>query len=77
MRSVTLVTVLLFGLTPAEAGLVLAVASAHSLEEAARHAGISLNTAKTQLQSAFEKTGTGRQAELVKLIFSHPAVKSR
>ncbi|HTS23568.1 MAG TPA: helix-turn-helix transcriptional regulator [Casimicrobiaceae bacterium] len=66
----------LFGLTPAEAGLVLAVASTHSLEEAARHAGISLNTAKTQLQSVFEKTGTGRQAELVKLIFSHPSVKS-
>lgn len=66
----------LFRLTPSEASLVLAVSSTRSLEEAAQRVGISLNTAKTQLQSAFAKTGTCRQAELAKLLFSHPAVKS-
>lgn len=65
---------ILFGLTPAEARLAALLASGATLEQAADHCFISKNTAKVQLKSIFAKTGTGRQAELVKLILSSPAV---
>lgn len=58
----------LFGLTGAEARIASALASGISLEKAAVTLGISLHTARTQLKSAFAKTGTSRQAELVALI---------
>lgn len=58
----------LFGLTGAEARVASALASGISLEKAAVTLGISLHTARTQLKSAFAKTGTSRQAELVALI---------
>ncbi|MBL8527929.1 MAG: helix-turn-helix transcriptional regulator [Burkholderiales bacterium] len=64
----------LFGLTPAEARLAVSLAEGKNLEEIAERAHVSLNTAKTQLRLAFEKTGTHRQAELVKLVLSHPRV---
>ena len=64
----------LFGLTPAEARLAVSLADGKNLEEIAQSAHVSLNTAKTQLRLAFEKTGTHRQAELVKLVLSHPRV---
>ena len=64
----------LFGLTPAEARLAALLASGATLEQAAERCFISKNTAKVQLKSIFSKTGTGRQAELVKLILSSPAV---
>jgi DNA-binding CsgD family transcriptional regulator len=35
--------------------------------EAARTLGISIHTARSQIKSAFVKTGAGRQAELVAL----------
>jgi DNA-binding CsgD family transcriptional regulator len=38
---------------------------------AARRRGISGGTAKTQLASIFEKTGTHRQAELVRLLLDN------
>ena len=64
----------LFGLTPWEARLAVSLANGKKLEEIAQSAHVSLNTAKTQLRIAFEKTGTHRQAELVKLVLSHPPI---
>lgn len=58
----------LYRLTPAEAAVTMAVASGARLQVAADELKIGLTTARTHLQHAFEKTGTRRQAELVRLI---------
>ncbi|WP_150294150.1 helix-turn-helix transcriptional regulator [Sphingobium estronivorans] len=63
----------LFGLTPAEALLASEIARGASVEEAANHIGISRNTARSQLQSVFLKTGTNRQGELVRMLLSSAA----
>ena len=57
-----------FGLTAAEAGLAAEIVKGDGREAAARRRGISVATARTQLSSIFEKTGTHRQAELVHLL---------
>jgi DNA-binding CsgD family transcriptional regulator len=58
----------LFRLTPAEARLASAIAAGAPLSEAADALGIGRETARTQLRSVFAKTGTTRQAELVRII---------
>ncbi len=58
----------LFGLTPAEARIVSELASGKRLEQIAEQLGVQVNTARAHLKSAFAKTGTGRQAELVQLV---------
>jgi PAS domain-containing protein len=64
-----------FGLTPAEAVLALEILKTDGLKGAASRLGISLATAHTQLAHVFDKTGTRRQAELVRLILqSQPAI---
>lgn len=60
------------GLSPAEARLVGELCSGGTLAMAAERAGISLNTAKTELASAFSKTGTTRQSELIALVAALP-----
>ncbi|MGH6812095.1 MAG: helix-turn-helix transcriptional regulator [Methylocella sp.] len=57
-----------FGLTAAETGLVAEILKGYGRKAAARRRGISDTTAKTQLSSIFDKTGTHRQAELVRLL---------
>lgn len=56
----------LYDLTPAEARLAGALINGQGLQHAAEELGISTNTGKTQLQSIFAKTHTGRQAELIR-----------
>jgi DNA-binding CsgD family transcriptional regulator len=60
----------LYRLTPAEARLAIALANGDGLQEVAGQIGISLNTAKTQLQSIYGKTGTDNRAKLTKLLFA-------
>ncbi len=67
----------LFGLTPAESLLASELARGISMEEAAAHLGISRNTARSQLQAVFMKTGANRQGELVRLVLSSAAALSR
>jgi DNA-binding CsgD family transcriptional regulator len=57
-----------FGLTPAEARLVLRLMMGDSLHSAAKALGIKYETVRTHLKSIFQKTGTRRQAELVIMI---------
>ena len=64
----------LFGLSQAEARLTSLLASGMSLSQAAEQSYISKNTAKVQLKSIFSKVGVSRQAELMKLILTSPAV---
>lgn len=60
-----------FGLTKAEAKLTLAIVNGMTANEYAEHCGISINTAYTQIKGILAKTGTRRQAELVKLVLEH------
>jgi DNA-binding CsgD family transcriptional regulator/PAS domain-containing protein len=58
----------LFGLTPAEARLALALFEGATLNEAAQGLKISRFTAQNHLARIFEKTGANRQAILIKLM---------
>ena len=57
-----------FGLTPAEARMALALFEGATLAEAAESLRISRFTAQNHLARIFEKTGTNRQAVLIKLM---------
>jgi DNA-binding CsgD family transcriptional regulator len=65
----------LFDLTPAQTRLVMALLAGQSLAEYARSAGISINTAKTQMRRVFAKTGYDRQVDLVRAVSANPIVK--
>jgi len=58
----------LFGLTRAESRIAQAIFDGDSPRQAAERLGISFHTARHQLQVVFEKTGTARQGELIKLL---------
>lgn len=62
----------LFGTTPAETRLIQQLITGRALDEAAQNLGISINTAKTQLKSVFEKVGVKRQSELVHAVYATP-----
>lgn len=61
----------LYGLTPAEIRLVQSLIEGDRLHDYAASARISINTAKTQLRNTFLKTGTTRQAELIRELASN------
>ncbi|MGF1624357.1 MAG: helix-turn-helix transcriptional regulator, partial [Alphaproteobacteria bacterium] len=58
----------LFGLTPKEAQLAVALASGLSVKDYAQEQGVSLVTARTHLAKLFSKTATVRQGQLVALL---------
>jgi DNA-binding CsgD family transcriptional regulator len=58
----------LFGLTPAESRLALALFEGQTPREAAARFGLSPNTIRVQLGQVFQKTGTSRQSELARLM---------
>jgi DNA-binding CsgD family transcriptional regulator len=58
----------LFGLTGAEAQLALTLFRGETLAQAAATLTVSDNTAKSQLGRIFDKTGTQRQAQLMRLL---------
>ena len=58
----------LFSLTPAEARAALQLLHGGGVTEMAERLGVSVNTFKTQLRVACEKTHTHRQADLLKLL---------
>jgi len=62
------VLVTLFDLTPAEARVLLKIGGGMSSAASSASLGIGENTLKTHLNRIFAKTGTGRQADLVKLM---------
>ena len=57
-----------FRLTPRELDLVEALASGADLAQIGQRSGRSLNTLRAQLKSVFQKTRTGSQAELMRLV---------
>jgi DNA-binding CsgD family transcriptional regulator/PAS domain-containing protein len=66
----------LFGLTPAETRLALAMFEGLAPRDAAERFGISPHTAHAQLARIFEKTGASRQADLVRLMMRLAGVTS-
>ena len=62
----------LFRLTPAECRLAMLLADGHSPTAIAQMVGVSRNTLKSQLSSIYRKTGTSRQAQLVRLLLQLP-----
>ena len=63
-----------FKLTPAELRVLLATVEVGGVPEIGEALGIADTTVRTHLGNLFEKTGTGRQADLVKIVagFSTP-----
>lgn len=64
------VLIRLFGLTRAEAEVALRVVRGEGLRPISDELTLSLATVKTHLQRVFMKTGTHRQAELVRLLLT-------
>ena len=61
------------GLTPAEGGVVLALARGMSLAEVARERNVSVETVRTHVKRSLAKARVRRQADLVRLVLSAPS----
>jgi DNA-binding CsgD family transcriptional regulator len=65
----------LFGMTPAEAALALALMTGRALAEIAAERAVSQNTLRSQLAQVLRKTGTANQRELVRVLSLVPALR--
>ncbi len=66
-----------FGLTPAETVFAAEISKGDGLQATASRLGVSLTTVRTHLAHVFDKTGTRRQAELVRLMLQdQPATRA-
>jgi DNA-binding CsgD family transcriptional regulator len=65
----------IYRLTRTEREVARCVADGDSLQEVARRLGVTLATIRTHLRSIFAKTGTSRQAELVRLLIQSCSVR--
>lgn len=63
----------LYGMTRVESRLALGLVRGKQLDELARETRVSVHTVRSQLKQIFRKTGTNRQAEVVKLLLTGPA----
>ena len=61
------------GLTPAEGGVVLALARGMSLAEVARERNVSVETVRTHVKRSLAKADVRRQSDLVRLVLSGPS----
>lgn len=57
-----------YGLTPSEIRTAIGVISHNGLAAVAEHTGVSIETVRFHVKRIFSKTGTNRQAELVRVI---------
>ena len=64
----------LYGLTKAESRLVGALVSGLRVRDLAKSFGISEQTIRTQLKRVLQKTGAGRQSELVRFLLTGPSL---
>ena len=58
----------MYKLTPTELRVLLAIVDIGGVPEVAAALGVAATTIKTHLSRLFQKTGVGRQADLVKLV---------
>lgn len=66
----------LYGLSQRERELAMTLMRGGRIEDHASESGIGISTARSQLQTAFAKTGTSRQGELTHLLQSIPKLAS-
>lgn len=66
----------LYGLTPSQSRLAELLATGRSLSDAAKRLDITLTSARQYLKLIFQKTGTSRQAELVRKVMLVPPLQS-
>ncbi len=64
----------LFDFTPAEARVARQLAGGRTVDDIARDGGVSTNTVRAQVRGVLEKTGCGRQADVVALLTTISAV---
>lgn len=64
----------LYGLTPTEARLAVALADGGRLDDIARDFGVAPTTVTFHLRNLFRKTQTSRQADLVALLLTSPII---
>jgi len=64
---------LLYGLTPAEARLTIALAEGLELDQIAKKQNVSQHTIRGHLKNVFKKTGAHRQSELISMVLTGPA----
>jgi DNA-binding CsgD family transcriptional regulator/GAF domain-containing protein len=64
-----------YGLTSAEARVLLAVVSGARLADHAEENGVRLETVRSQLKQIFWKTGCSRQSDLVRLVLNNPIIQ--
>jgi DNA-binding CsgD family transcriptional regulator len=57
-----------FNLTPAEARLAGRILRGEAIDAASKTLGITPGTGRNRLKAIFQKTGTGRQSELIALL---------
>jgi DNA-binding CsgD family transcriptional regulator/PAS domain-containing protein len=62
-----------YGLSRAESRVVALLASGQRLDQVAENLGVAYETVRKHLKQVFAKTGTDRQAELVRLMVTGPA----
>ncbi len=65
---------IMYRMTPAEALLTEALVNGHSLKQYAEARCVTINTVRTQLKAATAKTGANRQADLVRIVLTGPAI---
>jgi DNA-binding CsgD family transcriptional regulator len=63
------------GLAHAEARLLAALVAGQTMQDYVDTAGITMNTAKTQLRQIFLKTGHNRQADVIRAVLADPMMK--
>jgi DNA-binding CsgD family transcriptional regulator len=64
----------LFGLSPAENRLTVALLAGKTMREVATASGVQITTVRTQLSSVLRKVGVSRQAELIRVLSNIPVV---
>lgn len=70
-----LVVSLAFGLTPAEAGVAIAIAEGASPDAVAAQRGVGVTTVRAQLRTVYGKLGVRRLPEMVRLMLELPRLR--
>jgi DNA-binding NarL/FixJ family response regulator len=66
----------LFGLSPAESRLAVALMAGKKLRDIAIDTGLQTTTLRSQLSAIFKKVGADRQADLVRILSSIPVIST-
>ena len=66
----------MFGLSPAESRLAVALMAGKKLRDIAIDTGLQTTTLRSQLSAIFKKVGAGRQVDLLRILTSIPVIST-